>query len=178
MRLVHTEEVSVRNFVPAPIAALCSAGRKGDSQVEQESDRAAVEVAGIACSFPRTPEGRDQLLRQVRTITTGLDPATVRSPWEHCYGVESTGLWMKAGGDEVVQRNLNVSSKDGLAGRSAGRTGHSTRGKAVGAHLGHIALRTDTSCARPVRRDKMRTCTYTATLCSWRSWCTSTKQDQ
>jgi hypothetical protein len=136
MQLVHTEEVSVRNFVPAPIAALCSAGRKGDSQVEQKSDWAAVEVAGVACGFPRTPEGRDQLLRQVRPITTKLDPATARSPWEHCYGVESTGLWMKAGEMKWVQRNLNVSSKDGLAGRSAGRTGHSTRGKAVRAHLG------------------------------------------
>ncbi len=90
--------------------------------MEQESDRAAVEVAGVAWSFPRTLEGRDQLLQQVRTITAGLDPATVRSPWEHCYGVGSTGLWMKAGEMRWVQRNLNVSSKDGLAGRSAGRS--------------------------------------------------------
>ena len=45
--------------------------------MQQESERAAVEVARVAWGFPRTPEGRDQLLRQVREITAGLDPATV-----------------------------------------------------------------------------------------------------
>jgi hypothetical protein len=45
--------------------------------MEQEAERAAVEVARIAWGFPRTPEGRDQLLRQVREITAGLDTAAV-----------------------------------------------------------------------------------------------------
>jgi len=45
--------------------------------LQQQSERAAVEVARVAWGFPRTPEGRDQLLRQVREITAGLDPATV-----------------------------------------------------------------------------------------------------
>ena len=45
--------------------------------MQQQSERAAVEVARVAWGFPRTPEGRDQLLRQVREITAGLDPATV-----------------------------------------------------------------------------------------------------
>jgi len=45
--------------------------------VDQESERAAVEVARIAWGFPRSPEGRDDLLRQVREITAGLDPAAV-----------------------------------------------------------------------------------------------------
>lgn len=45
--------------------------------MQQESERVAVEVARVAWGFPRTPEGRDQLLRQVREITAGLDPATV-----------------------------------------------------------------------------------------------------
>ena len=45
--------------------------------MQQESERAAVEVARVAWGFPRTPEGRDQLLRQVREITAGLDPASV-----------------------------------------------------------------------------------------------------
>ena len=45
--------------------------------MEQEAERAAVEVARIAWGFPRTPEGRDQLLRQVREITAGLNPAAV-----------------------------------------------------------------------------------------------------
>jgi hypothetical protein len=45
--------------------------------VDQESERAAVEVARIAWGFPRSPEGRDDLLRQVREITVGLDQAAV-----------------------------------------------------------------------------------------------------
>jgi hypothetical protein len=36
-----------------------------------------VEVARVAWGFPRTPEGRDQLFREVREITAGLDPAAV-----------------------------------------------------------------------------------------------------
>ena len=48
-----------------------------EQEAEQEAERAAVEVARVAWGFPRTPEGRDQLLRQVREITAGLDPATV-----------------------------------------------------------------------------------------------------
>lgn len=45
--------------------------------MDQESERAAVEVARIAWGFPRSPEGRDDLLRQVREITVGLDQAAV-----------------------------------------------------------------------------------------------------
>jgi hypothetical protein len=45
--------------------------------VDQESERAAVEVARLAWGFPRSPEGRDDLLRQVREITAGLDQAAV-----------------------------------------------------------------------------------------------------
>ena len=45
--------------------------------MDQESERAAVEVARIAWGFPRSPEGRDDLLRQVREITAGLDQAAV-----------------------------------------------------------------------------------------------------
>lgn len=51
------------------------AGRKGRGRVQQEAERAAIEVARVAPGFPRTPEGcRD---RQVREITAGLDPAAV-----------------------------------------------------------------------------------------------------
>jgi hypothetical protein len=59
------------------MTALCSPGRKGGGRVQQEAERAAVEVARVAWGFPRTPEGRDQLLRQVKEITAGLDPAAV-----------------------------------------------------------------------------------------------------
>ena len=45
--------------------------------MRQEAERAAVEVARVAWGFPHTPDGRDQLLRQVREITAGLDPAAV-----------------------------------------------------------------------------------------------------
>jgi hypothetical protein len=45
--------------------------------VDEEAERAAVEVARAAWGFPRTPGGRDDLLRQVREITGGLDPAAV-----------------------------------------------------------------------------------------------------
>jgi hypothetical protein len=45
--------------------------------VDREAERAAVEVARVAWGFPRTPEGRDDLLRQVREITAGLDAAVV-----------------------------------------------------------------------------------------------------
>ena len=41
------------------------------------AERAAVEVARGAWGFPRAPDGRDDLLRQVREIAAGLDPATV-----------------------------------------------------------------------------------------------------
>jgi hypothetical protein len=45
--------------------------------VDEEAERAAVEVARVAWGFPRTPGGRDDLLRQVREITAGLDSAAV-----------------------------------------------------------------------------------------------------
>jgi len=48
-----------------------------EQEAEQEAERAAVEVARVAWGIPRTPEGRDQLLRQVREITAGLDMAAV-----------------------------------------------------------------------------------------------------
>jgi hypothetical protein len=48
-----------------------------EQEAEQEAERAAVEVARVAWGFPCTPEGRDQLLRQVREITAGLDMAAV-----------------------------------------------------------------------------------------------------
>ena len=44
---------------------------------QEEAERAAVEVARVAWGFPSTPDGRDQLLRQVREITAGLDQAAV-----------------------------------------------------------------------------------------------------
>ena len=45
--------------------------------MDEEAGRAAVEVARVAWGFPRTPEGRADLLRQVSEITGGLDPAAV-----------------------------------------------------------------------------------------------------
>lgn len=45
--------------------------------MDEEAGRAAVEVARAARGFPSTPGGRDELLRQVREITAGLDSATV-----------------------------------------------------------------------------------------------------
>lgn len=50
--------------------------QEGGDQMEQESKQ-AVEVARVACGFPRTPEGRDRLLRQVKAMTAKLDPAAV-----------------------------------------------------------------------------------------------------
>ena len=44
---------------------------------QEEAERAAVEVARVAWGFPRTPDGRDELLRQVKEITAGLDHAAV-----------------------------------------------------------------------------------------------------
>ena len=43
--------------------------------MDQESERAAIEVARVAWGFPRTPEGQDRLLRQVDEVTARLDPA-------------------------------------------------------------------------------------------------------
>jgi hypothetical protein len=48
-----------------------------EQEAEREAERAAVEVARAAWGFPRTPEGRDQLLREMREITAGLDQAAV-----------------------------------------------------------------------------------------------------
>jgi hypothetical protein len=45
--------------------------------VDQGSEEAAVEVARIAQSIPRTPESQDRLLRQVEDITAAQDPAAV-----------------------------------------------------------------------------------------------------
>jgi len=48
-----------------------------EQEAEREAERAAVEVARTAWGFPRTQEGRDQLLREVRELTAGLDQAAV-----------------------------------------------------------------------------------------------------
>jgi hypothetical protein len=45
--------------------------------VQEEAERMAVEVARVAQAFPYAPQGVDRLLRQVREITAGLDPAEV-----------------------------------------------------------------------------------------------------
>ena len=94
--------------------------------MQQKAERAGVEVARVAWGFPRTPEGRDQLLRQVKEITAGLDPAAVMIALGALLRRESTGHWMKAEKMRRVSRSPSASSKDGLAGRNVGwaaRTG-------------------------------------------------------
>jgi hypothetical protein len=43
--------------------------------MQEEAERAAVEVARVAQAFPYAPQGVDRLQRQVREITAGQDPA-------------------------------------------------------------------------------------------------------
>jgi hypothetical protein len=45
--------------------------------VQEEAERAAVEVARMAQAFPYAPKGVDRLLGPVREITAGQDPAEV-----------------------------------------------------------------------------------------------------
>jgi hypothetical protein len=45
--------------------------------VREEAERTAVKVARAAQAFPYAPQGVDQLLRQVREMTAGQDPAEV-----------------------------------------------------------------------------------------------------
>lgn len=45
--------------------------------MQEEAERTAVEVARVAQAFPYAPPGADRLLRQVREITAGQDPAEV-----------------------------------------------------------------------------------------------------
>lgn len=59
--------------------------------MEQESEQAAVEVAGVAWGFPQTPDSRDQLLRQMREITAGAGSGGDDRPAGLCCGGESTG---------------------------------------------------------------------------------------
>jgi len=91
--------------------------------MEQEWERAAVEVARIAWGFLRTPESRDRLLRQVKEITAGLDPAAV---------MIALGALLRRGIDRALDEGREDEAgfkeserflEDGLAGRSAGQTG-------------------------------------------------------
>ena len=45
--------------------------------MQEEAERTAVEVTRVAQAFPYAPPGADRLLRQVREITAGQDPAEV-----------------------------------------------------------------------------------------------------
>ena len=102
--------------------------------MQEEAERAAVEVARMAQAFPYAPQGVDRLLGQVRGTTAGQDPAEV---------MIALGALMKRGiqralddgrDDKVTEEESDRFAKGWLGIEQAGSIGgHGPNGPPAGA---------------------------------------------